>query len=102
MADVFGTQEPSPGPIKYALAATSGRRRTGALTDSQAEGRGFESPFPLQASPRVCVHDHRVPQMANVDFHNCHVLIRIEKYIGFLYPGPLKFHPIADLNVDLF
>jgi len=69
MADVFGTQEPSPGPIKYALAATSGRRRTGALTDSQAEGRGFESPFPLQASPRVCVHDHRVPQMANVDFH---------------------------------
>ena len=48
MADVRGTRESSPDPIKYAVAETAGRKRTKARTDSPAEGRGFESPFPLQ------------------------------------------------------
>src|SRR5438270_9495805 len=45
--DVGGTTESPPDPTKYALADTTGRGRTRALTASQAEGRGFESPFPL-------------------------------------------------------
>src|SRR5438309_1814278 len=47
VADVSGTTESPPDPIKYALADTTGRKRIEALTDSQAEGRGFESTFPL-------------------------------------------------------
>src|SRR5436853_2044882 len=47
LADVFGTQNSPPDPIKYTPPDRGGRMRTEALTDSQAEGRGFESPFPL-------------------------------------------------------
>src|SRR5438132_2129852 len=50
MPDVFGTQNSPPDPIKYTLPDGAGRVRTRALTDSQAEGRGFESPFPLQTN----------------------------------------------------
>ncbi len=47
-ADVRATEKSSPDPIKYAPVDMSGRGRNRVETDSQAEGRGFESRFPLQ------------------------------------------------------